>query len=96
MKYFIYTRKSTDSEERQILSIESQLAELREFATKEPGRKIFDEMLDRICAGEASGILACFASKIIFTTEYLNLKMKFIREVASQLLPRNFLILLNK
>ena len=74
MKYFIYTRKSTDSEERQILSIESQLAELREFATKEkleivaslceaqtakePGRKVFGEMLDRICAGEASGILA--------------------------------------
>ena len=74
MKYFIYTRKSTDSEERQILSIESQLAELREFAAKEkleivaslceaqtakePGRKVFGEMLDRICAGEASGILA--------------------------------------
>jgi len=35
MKYFIYTRKSTDSEERQILSIETQLAELREFAAKE-------------------------------------------------------------
>jgi len=96
MKYFIYTRKSTDSEERQILSIESQLAELREFATKEkleivaslceartakePGRKIFDEMLDRICAGEASGILACFASKIIFTTEYLSLTTNFIKE----------------
>ena len=74
MKYFIYTRKSTDSEERQILSIESQLSELKEFAAKEkleivaslceaqtakePGRKIFGEMLDRICAGEASGILA--------------------------------------
>jgi len=74
MKYIIYCRKSTDSEERQILSIESQLAELREFAAKEkleivaslceaqtakePGRKIFGEMLDRICAGEASGILA--------------------------------------
>ena len=25
---------------------------------KEPGRKIFGEMLDRICAGEAGGILA--------------------------------------
>jgi len=35
MKYFIYTRKSTDSEERQILSIEAQLAELKEFAVKE-------------------------------------------------------------
>jgi len=35
MKYFIYTRKSTDSEERQILSIEAQLAELQEFAAKE-------------------------------------------------------------
>lgn len=35
MKYFIYTRKSTDSEERQILSIESQLSELKEFAAKE-------------------------------------------------------------
>ena len=35
MKYFIYTRKSTDSEERQVLSIESQLAELKEFATKD-------------------------------------------------------------
>ena len=34
MKYFIYTRKSTDSEERQVLSIEAQLAELKEFAAK--------------------------------------------------------------
>jgi len=35
VKYFIYTRKSTDSEERQILSIESQISELKEFAAKE-------------------------------------------------------------
>ncbi len=34
MKYFIYTRKSTDSEERQVLSIEAQIAELKEFAAK--------------------------------------------------------------
>src|SRR3989338_8349684 len=74
MKYFIYTRKSTDSEERQILSIESQLSELKEFAAKEkleivaslseaktakePGRKVFGEMLARIEKGEAQGILA--------------------------------------
>ncbi|KUJ96852.1 MAG: Recombinase [Desulfonauticus sp. 38_4375] len=35
MKYFIYARKSTNSEERQVLSIEAQLAELKEFAAKE-------------------------------------------------------------
>ncbi|MFA5125103.1 MAG: recombinase family protein [Patescibacteria group bacterium] len=74
MKYFIYARKSTDSEERQVLSIESQIAELKEFAAKEkleiaaslceaktakePGRTVFGGMLDRICAGEAGGILA--------------------------------------
>jgi len=34
MKYFIYCRKSTDSEERQVLSIEARLAELKEFAAK--------------------------------------------------------------
>jgi DNA invertase Pin-like site-specific DNA recombinase len=74
MKYFIYTRKSTDSEERQVLSIEAQLTELKEFAAKEkleivaslceaktakePGRTVFGEMLARIENGEAQGILA--------------------------------------
>ena len=35
MKYFIYTRKSTESEDRQVMSLESQLSELKEFAAKE-------------------------------------------------------------
>ena len=35
MKYIIYARKSTEDDDRQVLSIESQLAELREFAAKE-------------------------------------------------------------
>ena len=73
-KFFIYARKSTDSEDRQIRSIADQLAELRELAKKEnidvvdtlvekqtakkPGRPVFAEMLKRIEAGEAVGILA--------------------------------------
>ena len=74
MKYFLYTRKSTDEDDRQMLSIEAQQVELREFAAKEnldiveeftesrtakkPGRPIFNAMMDRIKKGEASGIVA--------------------------------------
>ena len=74
MRFFIYARKSTDDEERQMLSIEAQLAELREYASSEgltvtrefvesrtaktPGRPIFNDMLARMESGEASGLLA--------------------------------------
>ena len=73
-KYFLYIRKSTDEDDRQVLSLEAQETELREFAdkerltivdtfqesqtAKEPGRPIFNKMLDRIENGEAEGILA--------------------------------------
>ena len=74
MRYFLYARKSTDEPDRQILSIESQLAELREYAqkegliiarefiesktAKEPGREIFNDMIAAIEAGKAQGIIA--------------------------------------
>jgi len=35
IKYFLYARKSTEDEERQIMSIEAQLTELQEFAKRE-------------------------------------------------------------
>ena len=73
-KYFIYARKSTDVEDKQVLSIEAQITELRKYAkdnqltiadtiiekksAKVPGRPKFGSMLGRIEAGEASGIVA--------------------------------------
>ena len=73
-KFFIYTRKSTDDKDRQVRSISDQLAELKDLALKEqleivdvfiekqtakiPGRPVFNEMMLRMEAGEASGILA--------------------------------------
>ena len=73
-KFFLYVRKSTDESNRQVLSIEAQLFELREFArrdgldivqtfeesrtAKAPGRPQFNLMLSEIEKGKAQGILA--------------------------------------
>ncbi|MDO8555284.1 MAG: recombinase family protein [bacterium] len=73
-KFFLYARKSTDEPDRQILSIEAQITELKEFAVKEqlnivqtfiesqtakePGRPIFNDMVSQIEKGKAEGILA--------------------------------------
>src|SRR3989344_1092214 len=74
MEYVIYARKSSEDEDRQILSIEAQLVELKEFAAKEkleivaffqeaktpkePGRIKVAEMLSFLKSRKADGILS--------------------------------------
>ena len=73
-KFFLYARKSTDVEDKQVLSIDAQLTELRAFAREQnlevveefiekqsakiPGRPVFNEMMKRIEKGDADCILS--------------------------------------
>lgn len=73
IKYFLYARKSSESEDKQVASIDAQVDELRKLSkegnfdivkifsesrsAKAPGRPIFNEMVERIQKGEANGIL---------------------------------------
>ena len=73
-KYFLYARKSTEDDDKQVMSIPAQLVELREFASREnleileefqesksaksPGREVFGEMMMRIEKMDGVGILA--------------------------------------
>mgnify|MGYP000559467526 CR=1 FL=1 len=72
-RYILYARKSSESEDRQMASIDSQIQELQKIAAennlniietltesqsaKKPGRPIFNKMMTRIEKGEADGIM---------------------------------------
>jgi site-specific DNA recombinase len=73
VKFIIYCRKSTDTEDKQVLSLESQENEFIRIAksdnlevikvfkesrsAKEPGRPVFNEMMQMIADGNADAIL---------------------------------------
>lgn len=79
MKYFLYARKSEEDSNRQVPSLEDQIKELHTrypdldivatyqeaHTAKEPGRPLFNEMLERIRTGEAQGILVWNLNRLL-------------------------------
>jgi len=72
-RYFLYARKSSESEDKQVASVPSQIEELRKLAremnlniveifteeksAKAPGRPVFSQMIGAIHKGQAEGII---------------------------------------
>lgn len=79
-KYVVYVRKSSDAEDRQVLSIESQLKELKEIIVKEqldvvayfeesksakvPGRPVFDSVVEMIKTKKANALFVWLPDRL--------------------------------
>lgn len=80
INYFLYARKSTEAEDRQVASIDDQVREMKKIAkerdfkivqifqesqsAKKVGRPVFNSMLERIEKGEAEGVICWKADRL--------------------------------
>ncbi len=80
LRFLVYCRKSSEQEDRQILSLPAQEKELLELAHREKlkiigiykesqtahkiGRPLFNEMIERIEHGEADGVIVWDESRL--------------------------------
>lgn len=85
--YFAYCRKSTDTEEKQALSLDGQSEEIEDFcqkrgmqikeelresfSAKKAGRPVFNLMIERLKRGEADGVVTYKADRL--TRNYTDL-----------------------
>lgn len=119
LTYALYARKSSEGDDRQVLSIESQLNEVKALAArenikitkfyqearsaKEPGRPIFNQMIEDIKKGEIDAIICWKIDRLgrnpvddgIIKWLLQTSKIKRIRTIEKEYLPGDNVLILS-
>jgi len=105
IKYFLYARKSSESEDKQVASIESQISALKSNpaihklqivdifteaqSAKKPGRPVFNEMLKKIEKGIAQGIICWKLDRLSRNPKEAGIIAQMLQDKTIQLIVTN-------